>query len=583
MNFRTMVFGLCFAGCGLQWYFVLAQEVPAKPASPPPNNVPSTESSPRDLRDGELAISGRYARFERMLSQMADVLGRQDPERADLLRRAIGKGREDQVKENIEKTIELLSKGELGTATEKQQDVVSSLESLLKLLQSEDRRSSVERERERLNELLKDVRGVLAEQKSARAATQNSEAPSNAAPGQQRALSETEKLLESMKEHDDQEAKPDEQGDASETETESSENKEGKSKEGDASKDAKDPKQSKESLEGKSEKSSEDPETPESKEGKSTDGKSEQGKGKKSEKQGTPSEGKDKSEKKSGQKSGQQKSEQKEARQTPGREQLENAEEQMEKALENLKEQEREKALENEDAAIEELHEAAARLEETLKQLREEEKEMLLASLEARLQRMLVAETQIREGTITLAATPQKDWLDQYYGRCQELAQQQSELTLQCSQTVGLLREDGTSVAILLAVEDVEADMGSVSGWLQESKVGELTQSVQSDIIESLKQLIETTQKEMQEMKEEQQQQQQQSSEQKQGLVELMAEIRMLRNLQLQVNRRTKQVDGLLQKAATDDLPALQKQVHELSLRQHRLTQSARELAKQAK
>jgi hypothetical protein len=529
-----------------------------------------------------------------MLSQMADVLGRQDPERADLLRRAIGKGREDQVKENIEKTIELLSKGELGTATEKQQDVVSSLESLLKLLQSEDRRSSVERERERLNELLKDVRGVLAEQKSARAATQNSEAPSNAAPGQQRALSETEKLLESMKEHDDQEAKPDEQGDASETESsessESSENKEGKSKEGDASKDAKDPKQSKESSEGKSEKSSEDPESPESKEGKSTDGKSEQGKseqgkGKKSENQGTPSEGKDKSGKKTGQKSGQQKSEQKEPRQTPGREQLENAEEQMEKALENLKEQEREKALENEDAAIEELHEAAARLEETLKQLREEEKEMLLASLEARLQRMLVAETQIREGTITLAATPQKDWLDQYYGRCQELAQQQSELTLQCSQTVSLLREDGTSVAILLAVEDVEADMGSVSGWLQESKVGELTQSVQSDIIESLKQLIETTQKEMQEMKEEQQQQQQQqqSSEQKQGLVELMAEIRMLRNLQLQVNRRTKQVDGLLQKAATDDLPALQKQVHELSLRQHRLTQSARELAKQAK
>jgi hypothetical protein len=533
-----------------------------------------------------------------MLSQMADVLGRQDPERADLLRRAIGKGREDQVKENIEKTIELLSKGELGTATEKQQDVVSSLESLLKLLQSEDRRSSVERERERLNELLKDVRGVLAEQKSARAATQNSEAPSNAAPGQQRALSETEKLLESMKEHDDQEAKPDEQGDASETE--SSENKEGKSKEGDASKDAKDPKQSKESSEGKSEKSSEDPESPESKEGKSTDGKSEQGKseqgkseqgkseqgkGKKSENQGTPSEGKDKSGKKTGQKSGQQKSEQKEPRQTPGREQLENAEEQMEKALENLKEQEREKALENEDAAIEELHEAAARLEETLKQLREEEKEMLLASLEARLQRMLVAETQIREGTITLAATPQKDWLDQYYGRCRELAQQQSELTLQCSQTVSLLREDGTSVAILLAVEDVEADMGSVSGWLQESKVGELTQSVQSDIIESLKQLIETTQKEMQEMKEEQQQQQQQqqSSEQKQGLVELMAEIRMLRNLQLQVNRRTKQVDGLLQKAATDDLPALQKQVHELSLRQHRLTQSARELAKQAK
>ena len=195
---------------------------------------------------------------------------------------------------------------------------------------------------------------------------------------------------------------------------------------------------------------------------------------------------------------------------------------------------------------------------------------------------MLIAETQIHEGTVSLAATPQKDWLDQYYGRCRELAQQQSELTTECAQTVNLLREDGTSVSILLAVEDIEADMSSVSSWLQESKVSELTQSVQTDIIESLKQLIETTQKEMQEMKEQQQhQEQQQNSEQKPGLVELMAEIRMLRNLQLQVNRRTKQVDALLQSAPTDDLPALKKQVHDLSIRQRRLIEAAKELATQ--
>ncbi len=85
--------------------------------------------------------------------------------------------------------------------------MIESLQALLKLLQSEDRRSAVERERDRLNELLKDVRSVLAEQRSARAATQNSPAPSNAAPGQQKAISETEKLLESMREHDDQESK----------------------------------------------------------------------------------------------------------------------------------------------------------------------------------------------------------------------------------------------------------------------------------------------------------------------------------------------------------------------------------------
>ena len=257
----------------------------------------------------------------------------------------------------------------------------------------------------------------------------------------------------------------------------------------------------------------------------------------------------------------------------------------MERALEELKEQNREEALKNEDNAIEELHEAAEKLEAMLRQLREEEKEMMLASLEARFQRMLQVETAIHEGTVGVAATPQKDWLDLNYGRCRELSQQQSELTQECAQTVNLLREDGTSVAIVIAVEDIEADMNSVSGWMQEYKVGELTQSVQEDILESLKQLIETTQKEMQQMKEQQKQQQQQSdpSQQKPGLVELMAEIRVLRSLQLQVNRRTKQVDGLLPSATTDDLPALRKQLQDLAIRQNRLIESAKELAKQAK
>ncbi len=240
--------------------------------------------------------------------------------------------------------------------------------------------------------------------------------------------------------------------------------------------------------------------------------------------------------------------------------------------------------MKNEDNAIEELHEAAEKLEAMLRQLREEEKEMMLASLEARFQRMLQAETAIHEGTLSVAATPQKDWLDLNYGRCRELSQQQSELTQECAQTVNLLREDGSSVAIVIAVEDIESDMDSVSGWMQEYKVGELTQSVQKDILDSLKQLIETTQKEMQQMKEDQKQQQQPKNpgEEKPGLVELMAEIRVLRSLQLQVNRRTKQVDGLMPAATSDDVPVLRKQLHDLAIRQTRLIESAKELAKKA-
>lgn len=571
MNHRKLIFILCVSGCLWQWFSVLAQETP-EPAPTVVGEPESRQKTAQELRDDELAISGRFERFERMLTQMADILGRQDPERADLLRRAIGKGREDQVREEMEKIVDLLSKGELGTASEKQTAVVASLDKLLKLLQSEDRRSSVERERERLNGLLNNVRNVIAEQKSARSTTRNSEAPSNAAPGQQRALSETDKLLDSIKEHDEQQAKED-QGDSENATTDNgSEGKDAKgSKEkGPGGKDAKG-KDAKEG--GKGNKAESEP-----KDGKAGDDKStgkQSGRGKTD-----PQEGKQ------GKSSSGQKQSGKESKQTPGRNQLEKAREQMEEALKDLKEQQRENALKNEDQAIEELLNAAAELEDMLKQLREEEKEMLLASLEARFQRMLIAETQIHESTLSLAATPQKDWLDQYYGLCRELAQQQSELASECDQTVNLLREDGTSVSILLAVEDIDADMGSVSGWLQESKVGELTQSVQNDIIESLKQLIEVTQKEMQEMKEQQQQQkqgQQQNNDQNQGLVELMAEVRMLRNLQLQVNRRTKQVDRLLQSASTDDLPSLSKQVHDLAVRQRRLIESAKELAKQTR
>ena len=126
MKLQTILSLIFLAGSS--WFPTAAQE----PATPPA----AVEKTPEALRDDQLAISGRYARFERMLSQMADILGRQDPERADLLRRAIGRGREDRISEDIEKIVGLLEKHELGGASEQQAEVIESLQVLLKLLQS---------------------------------------------------------------------------------------------------------------------------------------------------------------------------------------------------------------------------------------------------------------------------------------------------------------------------------------------------------------------------------------------------------------------------------------------------------------
>jgi hypothetical protein len=545
------------------------QESPGPAAGPP--------ASEESLKNDQLAISGRFSRFERMLSQMADILGKEDPERADLLRRAISKGREQRVSERIETIVGLMESREFGSVVEEQQHVSEGLLVLLKLLQSEDRRSSVEKERERLNQLLKDVRNLIAEERSARAATQNSTAPSNAAPQQQKALDSAESMLQRIRESDeaktaDDQSSPDTESKSDETQPDSQE----KPDSGKSTKPSTDP------QDGKSPKDADPSPTQPSESPKNSQQSKDDKDGQKS---SPPEKSESPPSPQNGSPGGQPQDQKDRPQQTPGREQLQQAQQLMQEALDQLKQQQKDPALEKQDEALAELHEAAAELEETLRQLREEEKEMLLAALEARFQRMLSLQTQIHEGTRELGAVPREQWLDQYYGRCRELAQQQTELTAECSQTAGLLREDGTSVSILLAVEDIESDMGAVAGYLRESRTGTLTQSVQTDIIEALKQLIEAAQKEMQDMKSEERKQQPPppNSQDKPPLVELMAEIKVLRSLQLRVNRRTKQVDDLFQTVHKDELADLTQQLEELAVRQQRLQLSAGELAERMK
>lgn len=576
------------------------------------------------LRNDQEAVAGRYSRFERLLSQMADMLGREDPERAELLRRAISEGREQAISSELESITDSLNEGNFGSAREKQRRVTKSMQQILILLQSEDRRSEVEKERERLNELLKDIRNLTARQKAARAATQNSRSPSNAAPDQQQTLKKTDEILDGVESHDqsneDSESKDsNSRSEQSDPKDNQSEGQQADGKQGDRKnkkdtetgqpKDGSDSKQSdSQQADGKqadgkqtppgdqpkdSAKTEDDPKSPESdsKDGqpkqsdqpKPKDGKQTQPSD--SDPSDSPQNQQPSGKQQSGQQSsGQQnqKQQQKKQQQTPGREQLEEAKKAMQEAIDQLKKQQRDGALKQQDDAISKLQEAQKKLEETLKQLREEEKEMILAALEARFQRMLSLQTQIYEDTVALGSTVRAEWLNTAITRCRELSQQQADLTRECSLTVGLLREDGTSVSILIAVEDIESDMKTVASRLQQTKAAELTQSMQTDVIEALKELIETAQKEMEEMKQDQKPQQQQSGpQQKAALVELMAEIKVLRSLQLRVNRRTATVDRLLQENDATEQAGLLNQVEELAIRQNRLTESAGELARQ--
>ncbi len=560
-------------------------------------------SASQKLKNEQEAISGRFARFERVLSQMADMLGYDDPERAELLRRAISLGREQGISPALE-TISLdLERSEFGSAVEKQKAVTASLKGLLKLLQSEDRMSSVERERERLNNLLKDVNNVMLEERAARARAQNSEAPSSAAPAQQEAIRKTDKILDDIEKHDNPGKSDASSESESEAENSGANSAKSKSDKADGKPSDKAANAEDSDTEQAEAKNADTEESDKQSEGESKDDNSKPGKkssegqpsdSKPSDEQNSPKDGSEspssenqssspkgdsESQQQSSNSGKQEQKEEDETEQTQGKENLSTAKKMMQEALDLLKEQKKEQAIAKQDDAISELQKAANELEKLLNQLREEEKEMTLAALEARFQRLLAMQTQIMGATSDLSATPRSEWLDNAINACRALSQQQNELTRECSYTTSLLREDGTSVSILLAVEDIEADMGKIAERLQQTKADTLTLSMETDVIEALKELVETTQREMAEMKQQQQQPPPSGQQQKQDLVDLMQEIKVLRSLQLRVNRRTRQVNDLIPEASSNDMADLQEQLVELASRQQRLADSAGELA----
>ena len=134
-------------------------------------------------------ITSRYKKFEKKLLQLAEFLRDNDAERAELLKRAYGQSRDDNISNNLDRITALLS-GEqrLGDAVGAQADVVANLQSLLILLQSDDLKDSLKQEQERVKDLLKNLRSVIGKHKRARTGNDRGEAADQVARRQAEAL-----------------------------------------------------------------------------------------------------------------------------------------------------------------------------------------------------------------------------------------------------------------------------------------------------------------------------------------------------------------------------------------------------------
>src|SRR5262245_7503163 len=285
----------------------------------------------------------------------------------------------------------------------------------------------------------------------------------------------------------------------------------------------------------------------------------------------------------------------------PGRKQVEDATKKQDDAQKNIEDEKKPDAAKDQDQAIDKLKEAQKKLEDLLRQLREEEIERLLAQLQARCERMLVMQIEVRDGTVgtykAIDANADKKATRNEVIRGMQLSEREEEIVVEANKAIALLEAEGSAVAFAEVFMQVRTDMINVAKRLRTTDVGLVTQTIENDIIDSLKEMIEALKKAQ---KDQQAKKQQPPGQPPNGgpkpndpLLDLIAELKMVRSMQLRVNNRTKtygqEYPGLEQTPVADpNMPAEQKEkldrIHkefrDLSDRQDKITEIVKNLHK---
>ena len=592
-----------------------AKAAPAADGATPacaPAATPADEAQP--LSESQDAINARYKRFEKTMNDMVQFLQKTDPDRAAILNRALSRSREDGVGLQMEKLVALLrDSNQLGDAVDRQGEVVTDLQALLDLLMSDDREKELAKEKARIEAYIKDLNKIIAGQKDVRAGTERGEPGQSLTPRQEK-LTEKTKDLGKLIDSDDHERKPTKPkgegdpkaakpGESKPGESKPGEDKPGEAKPGEAKPGEAKPGENKpeESKPKPGETKPEEAKPGETKPGETKPGEAKPGESKPGESkpgeskpgESKPGESKPGESKPGESKPGESKpgesqpgesspQDQSEPEKTQGREELEKAKQAMEKAIKKLQKELQQDASKNQDEALRELQKAKEKLEEILRQLREEERLLKLAGLEARMQRMLAMQIAIYNDTVQIHKIPQAERQSRHQLKSEEMSLQESELVLEASKALTLLREEGTAVAFPEAIEQMRFDMQTVAEKLKQQDVGPLTQTIELDIIDGLKEMIDALQAEMDKAKEKQQkpkdQQDQQGQEADEELLKKIAELKMLKSLQLRINSRTTKL-GQLYTGEQASQPDVVRQVQELSVRQSRIQKATYDLA----
>lgn len=556
-NFASL--RLCVSFTTIALYFSLvgaagAQKQPAESQPPVAGDALSVEQA---------RLADRFKRLEEVVGRLAELSASTDPRRARLLRDAIAQSREQDLNVRFEAIVKLLEDERLSAAATNQTDLQNELDALLALLLKADRDKELASERERIKEYLKELSRLIRLQKGIRARTEGGDELPQLSEDQERVAGDTGKLGGDIVETEaDEKPKPGEAADDGEA-------SEGDSGEQSQPGESSEPSDSKSGKSSKGEPSKGKPSESQSGEGEPSEGESSQSQ---QGQPGSPSQG-----------AGSQRDQQPSEPQDPAdraTDRLRAAQQQMDEARKKLDEAEREGAADRQREALKKLEEAKAELERVLRQLREEELDRMLTQLAARFRKMLELQNAVYEGTVRLDRVPQaqRDHDDEI--EAARLSRQEAEIVREADKALLLLREDGTSVAFPEAVEQMRDDMQQVVERLAAVKVDEITQGLERDILTALEELIAALEKAIEDLEKNRTPPGQappagQPAEPQ--LVHKLAELKMIRSLQIRIYQRTQRYGKMIEGEQAETAELIEA-LEELAARQQRVHKATADL-----
>lgn len=519
---------------------------------------PPAVTDAEGLAQRESDLLRQYLELERSFLRLADVLATTDPRRAAVLRDAFEEARGAALGDRLSAIVKLLEGGQLLKAGASQEGAIEQFRQLLDLLEEGGQDRKFADTKQELRAFLGRVTKLIARQRDIEGSTESGgDAERNAARQREAAeeagglAADVERLAKREEEADKPTGSP-----AADPAAEPPSDDGGKPADGGKSKDGQEDGGRKQAAKP----------APGGDQGGRQGGEAEPPGGEGEEGQASGQEGGDAEETSR-------------ERQTARR--LEAAERRMRQAAERLDEARTKEARAEQEKAIEELESARAELEEILRQMREEEVERLLVQLETRLRAMLKMERGILDAAGKLVGSEAMSRRERQL-EAARLGREQAEVTAEAERALLLVRDDGSAVAIPEALGQVRDDSADAAKRLAGGDLAATTVELVAEIVTGLEELVGALEKSRRDEKQRQQAGQGEgrpAEADEQPLVDKLAELKMLRSLQVRVNARTERFSRLLDAGAEQAVEAeLVAALGRLAERQRAIEQAARDI-----